>query len=239
MQYFALLLGAVTEAWEYWTLLDHLNIVQAALMAANLNPSEWEHEIERMRPEDQPNAYTPLRSLILNSVDRKIIYADIVESYDENGFCEGTSVKNTKIPRSELIEFFYEKGIKSIYFSKIENLSDPLNENGEFYSPKLAAALEAWKTVTSQKHRLNKCTPKQALEKWLEENASKFGLLNSDETLNKNGIEEVAKVANWKTKGGAPQLTAIYEEPVEKLVSKAALREFENDEIDWDSEIPF
>ena len=238
MQYFASISGAIMEAWEYWTLLDHLTIVQAALMAANLNPSEWEHEIEGMRPDEQPNSYSPLRSLILNAVNRRYIAADIAESYDQEGMYEGTSVYNTRISRAVLIEYFAEKGIKSIYFKDNKEHEDQYNKNSPFYSPKLAAANEAWKAVTTEKHRLNKCTPKQALEKWLEENASRYGLLNSDGSFNKNGIEEVAKIANWKTKGGAPQLTAIYEEP-EKEPSKANSQQTLNPFDDLDSEFPF
>lgn len=228
------------EEWEYWKLLDHLTIVQATLMAANLNPSEWEHEIENMRPDDQPKAYTPLKKLILSSVNRGLIAANIVEGYSDEGRNEGTSVHDTTIARDVLIEFFSEKGVKSFYFESVEKNNNPGNCEAEYYSPKLAAANEAWKAVTSEKHRLNKTTPKQALEKWLEENASRFSLVNRDGSLNRNGIEEVAKVANWNTKGGAPQLTAIYEEPkLDEKPQAPISRHGSFDEIDWDAEVPF
>jgi hypothetical protein len=48
-------------------------------------------------------------------------------------------------------------------------------------------------------------TPKQALTKWLRENASRYGLSGDDGAPNETGIEEVAKVANWQPSGGAPR----------------------------------
>jgi len=73
-----------------------------------------------------------------------------------------------------------------------------------YYAPKLAAANDAWKAVTSDKTWLRGRSPKKAIELWLKENAARYGLLNKDGTPNATGIEEIAKVANWKPAGGAP-----------------------------------
>ena len=48
-------------------------------------------------------------------------------------------------------------------------------------------------------------TAKQALERWLRENAAGYGLSDEDGNPNAKGIEECAKVANWQHKGGAPK----------------------------------
>ena len=48
-------------------------------------------------------------------------------------------------------------------------------------------------------------TPKQALLKWLGEHAAEFELAGEDGKPNESGIEEIAKVANWKPEGGAPK----------------------------------
>lgn len=226
------------EAWEYWTLLDRLTIVQAALMAANLNPSDWKINPETVTPDDVPSVYFPIVQFIVDAVITGYVYAETIDRFDEHGCCLGLNLLETKIARETMIMLLEEKGINSRYFRPLSNNIDPLNTNSEFYSSKLAAANEAWKTVITEKHRLNKCTPKQALETWLEENAARFGLLNSDGSFNRSGIEEVAKVANWKTKGGAPQLTAIYEEP-EKEPSKANSQQTLNPFDDLDSEFPF
>lgn len=68
------------------------------------------------------------------------------------------------------------------------------------YAPKLAAAIDAWESVTNPQGK----HPKQALVQWLTENAAKLGLWDKDKP-NKTAIEEAAKVANWQERGGAPR----------------------------------
>ena len=46
---------------------------------------------------------------------------------------------------------------------------------------------------------------KQDLTKWLNLHAAEYGLTNDEGEPNKQAVEEVAKVANWNTKGGAPK----------------------------------
>lgn len=75
---------------------------------------------------------------------------------------------------------------------------DPMNPR---YAPKLAAAVRAWQAVTDP----NGKHPKQALAKWLREHATEFGLADDKGKPNEDGIEQVAKVANWKPGGGAPK----------------------------------
>ena len=48
-------------------------------------------------------------------------------------------------------------------------------------------------------------TVKQALVIWLRQNANRFGLTKEDGNPNEQGIEEVAKIANWDATGGAPK----------------------------------
>lgn len=79
--------------------------------------------------------------------------------------------------------------------------ADYLDPNHPRYAPKLAAAVRAWQAVTDAggKH------PKQALAKWLRENAAEFGMTDDGGKPNETGIEEAAKVANWQPGGGAPK----------------------------------
>jgi hypothetical protein len=84
------------------------------------------------------------------------------------------------------------------------------NKGGEFYAPKLAAAVRAWNEVTSSPEALNGKTPKKALEVWLRKHANEYGLTNKDGNPNELGIEEICKVANWKPAGGAsPTPTSV------------------------------
>jgi hypothetical protein len=94
--------------------------------------------------------------------------------------------------QSELLEFFVGRRAPT---------ADYLDPQHQRYSPKLAASINAWLAVTDE----NGKHPKGALTDWLEENAAQFGLVKEDGTLNNVGIDECAKVANWKPGGGAPK----------------------------------
>jgi hypothetical protein len=48
-------------------------------------------------------------------------------------------------------------------------------------------------------------TAKQAMMKWLRRHADQYGLTKDDGNPNEQGIEEIAKIANWDSKGGAPK----------------------------------
>jgi hypothetical protein len=80
-----------------------------------------------------------------------------------------------------------------------------LNPNHLNYSPKLAAAIAAWKALTADPSLAGKRHPKTAAAAWLGEHASRLGLLKTDGTPNAQGIEEISKVVNWKPEGGAPK----------------------------------
>lgn len=75
---------------------------------------------------------------------------------------------------------------------------DPLHERFPY---KLAAAVRAWLSVDGKRGR----SPKEVLEGWLTEHAAELGLVKEDGTLNREGIRECAKVANWRTQGGVPK----------------------------------
>lgn len=227
------------EAWEYWRNLEEVNIIQGALMAANIDPTSLHNSVERLSDHKKPPTYEPMKFIILSAISAGKLNAKLSYYRDENFGNDELSIYSSMIAHDDLAAYLKLKRIDSVFFNfDDKNEQDPYNKNSPFYSPKLAAANEAWKAVTSEKHRLNKCTPKQALEKWLEENASRFGLINKDGSLNKNGIEEVAKIANWKTKGGAPQLTAIYAEPAKESF-KTNTQQTPTSFDELDSEIPF
>ena len=80
-----------------------------------------------------------------------------------------------------------------------------LNKQSPCYAPKLAAAIEAWKAVSENPDAKSGKSVKQAITKWLRINASRFGLHKEDGSPNEQGIEEIAKISNWETKGGAPK----------------------------------
>lgn len=86
---------------------------------------------------------------------------------------------------------------------------DYLDPSHACYAHKLAAAIKAWHAVTSDPALRRGRSAKQAMEKWLINNAEELGLINKDGSINKSGIEDAAKIANWEQKGGAPKQTSI------------------------------
>ena len=68
------------------------------------------------------------------------------------------------------------------------------------YAPKLAAVVQAWLGYSPTPGK----TPKQTMTNWLTEHAHKFGLVNSEGNP-LSGMDDLASLANWETKGGAPK----------------------------------
>ncbi len=113
---------------------------------------------------------------------------------------------HTTIMVEDLKGWLRDRGVTTGFFFPNETKGDTpgyLDPDNQYYAPKLAAAVHAWLTVTSDhKQYVKSKTPKQAIMKWLNENAARYGLSNDDGTPNKTGIEEVSKISNWQPQGG-------------------------------------
>jgi hypothetical protein len=109
------------------------------------------------------------------------------------------------IARDELVAWLRSRGIKDGFFfprdADASNVPDYLDPKGARYANKLAAAVHAWQAVTNS----GKVSPKKALEKWLREHASMFGMTDDDGNPVNQAIEDCSKVANWRPGGGAPK----------------------------------
>jgi hypothetical protein len=111
----------------------------------------------------------------------------------------------TTIAVEDLKAWLASRGMVSGFFFPNREEGQPgyLDSTHPNYAPKLAAAIRAWEAVTSDTERQRGKTPKQALTKWLNEHAAAYGLTKEDGTPNATGVEEAAKLANWKPEGGA------------------------------------
>jgi hypothetical protein len=108
----------------------------------------------------------------------------------------------TTIQVDDLQAWLASRGFRTgFFFPNATDAPDYLDPNNPRYASKLAAAVRAWQAVTDPRGR----HPKQALIKWLRENAADYGLSDDEGKPNETGIEEVAKVANWQPGGGAPR----------------------------------
>ena len=95
--------------------------------------------------------------------------------------------------------------IKLFLFPLAKRGPDYLSTDHANYSPKLAAATYAWMAISTDPELRRGKSVKQALVMWLRQHANEFGLTKEDGNPNEQGIEDVAKIANWDTKGGAPR----------------------------------
>lgn len=112
----------------------------------------------------------------------------------------------TTIRVDDLQKWLAGRGFKAgFFFPLATDIPDFLDPRNPFYAPKLAAAIRAWQAVSGDPKLMRGKTPKQAMMEWLRRNADRFGLTKDDGNPNDQGIEEVAKIANWDRKGGAPK----------------------------------
>ena len=195
---------------RFWRLADSVNIVQAALLIIGIEPQGTSEYIERWTPDKCPDGYAAARDSVLSAVQSGTLEGSIEfetfetfhggEAIDERRI----SYEFSRVVVSSLIKWLEERGFETEAFvlpkEKPKGFRDPEHPR---YSPKLMAVVEAWESYDSETNESG--TPKQRLMKWLRLNASRFGLTDDDGKPSENVIEELAKVANWATAGGAPK----------------------------------
>ncbi len=202
------------ESFDYWRLCDNLSILQAALLIVGEDPSSNHIYLENWKIDERPLGYEAAKTALINAVLGGSIQARIIPIYehDINGnICgevpESVDINETKLLVHDIKQFLKTRGFNAGFFFPAggETSPDYLSKNCPFYAPKLAAAMEVWKAVSNNPLLRKGTTPKQAMMKWLRENANQFGLTKDDGHPNDQGIEEISKIANWDTKGGAPK----------------------------------
>jgi hypothetical protein len=196
-------------ALAYWRLAEELSISQIALLILGCDPEE-----HRDNSGSVPKGYSALLSSLCAAVRREsveaipVYYQRQATSYGDNSdYSEddptNMNVHDTMIDIESLIVWLKSRGHTSGFFfggeGSVEPYLDPQNVR---YPPKLAAAVKAW--IASGNETTTQ-TPKQQITKWVRENAVDYGLTNEDGTLIESAIEDIATVANWSPKGGAPK----------------------------------
>jgi hypothetical protein len=193
-------------ALDYWRLCDELSVVQAALLIVGKDPSGLQESIDGQTPSNRPKGYDAAKAALINSINGKRLAATVVNSVGDDGWSAGPDWHQTTIMVEDLRAWLKGRGIKTGFFFPAPEVGpDYLSEFHPNYSPKLAAAIEAWKAVSVNVELRRGKSIKQALNVWLRQHANDFGLTKEDGNPNEQGIEDVAKIANWDTKGGAPK----------------------------------
>lgn len=110
----------------------------------------------------------------------------------------------TLVSRDDLIAWLSSRGFRSgFFFPEAPDAPDYLNPEHPRYSAKLAAAVKVWQAMEDDNLLSGKSAP-DAMSDWLTSRYRELGLVWNGE-INKTGIGEVAKVANWQTTGGSPK----------------------------------
>lgn len=192
------------ESLDYWRLCDELSVMEAALLVAGIDPGAPEGVyVEQSQPQDQPKGYRAARAAIARALARKKIEGESRPYFDDFGNeIESVSVRESTVQVESLKSWLAGRGIRTgFFFPQATGEPDYLNPNDPRYAPKLAAAVRAWEAYQEVPGK----TAKQALEKWLREHAAEYDLVDDDGNPNNQGIDEIAKVANWGRKGGVPR----------------------------------
>jgi hypothetical protein len=203
------------DRMERWKLADQLNVYQISLLIAGYDPSEFEGNHYDRWPKETKIEVSAYINAIKNAARcQKFEFREVTyETYDGDAIDWCQSLINI----DSFCQWLRSRNFVDGYFLARQDEADRLSdESGEFYAPKLAAAVRAWNEVTSSPEALNGKTPKKALEIWLRKHANEYGLTNKDGNPNELGIEEICKVANWKPTGGAsPTPTPLSKSAVE------------------------
>lgn len=203
------------EKMDYWRLCDELSVVQAALLIVGIDPEEYPYVMnweEHKRPENFSAALAALSHAILGDRLPATIRTAVETRWDsvtEASYDYDTDEsdwQNTTILVEDLKVWLKGRGVKTgFFFPQTADAPDYLDPFYKNYAPKLSAAIMAWQAVNADPDLMKGKTVKQALLKWLRKNADHFGLTKDDGNPNEQGIEEIAKISNWDTKGGAPK----------------------------------
>jgi hypothetical protein len=189
---------------DYWRLCDEVSVVQAALLIVGEDPAVAQEYIADWQPEKRPKGYEAVKAALVNAIQGKRLHAIVPQVKDEFGTV-GPLWEGAKISVDNLRSWLTSRGVRTGFFFPLPEGPDYLSDFHPNYSQKLAAAIKAWIAVSADGELRRGKSVKQALIIWLRQHANEFGLTKEDGNPNEQGIEEVAKIANWDTRGGAPK----------------------------------
>ncbi len=179
-----------------WRAVRQLNLVQAALLAVDADPQEWESVVIDEKA-NAPSGFKAIYLSMLHDVNtwseqcdcylleidekgaKKIHWSDggnyHVDSYDIRSWLERNRARASSV-------FFPDEPTVPI---------QALDKNSPTYPPELDLALQAWRAVSATE---GKGKPKARIRAWLDINASH---------LSNDAKKRISILANWDKKGGA------------------------------------
>ena len=183
------------ESMDYWRLSDSFNVPQAACLITGNDPAYMCHWDDNYEPEGYTAVITAIKRSLISGRIKSDCYTRAFNTTSSEYDIEWHKIY---IELEEIKRWLKSKGITTGFFFPEKQSNLPyMDKKNPYYAPKLSIAIMAWEEVTNNPYLLQNKSPKKAIEAWLETNASKFD-------LSTQAIGEIAKIANWNTKGGAP-----------------------------------
>lgn len=200
------------EELDFWRLNESLTVIQAALLVAGASPGSLGDYVEHMDLESRPGDYEAAKyairaALLAGKIEGRIVEEVEFDSHHTPiGYLRGSAdIRESSVDVESLRSWLLRRGFRTgFFFPESAGQPDYLDHSHARYSPKLAAAVRAWLAIDSVDD-LKGRHPKQAILKWLRENAANFDLTDVEGKPMESSINEIAKIANWQTKGGAPK----------------------------------
>ncbi|UBQ04885.1 hypothetical protein LCC91_09985 [Tepidimonas taiwanensis] len=184
-----------------WRLCETLTVQEAACLIAGADPAEVD-SVENAgfyKADGTFTRYMAAKTAIFRALEADRLKGKIL--VDTDGFgVPFNNINQSTVEVESLRDWLRQRGVTNGFFFHDAKVPDYMNPEHPRYAPKLAAAVSAWLAAGEVAGR----SPKETLKKWLREHAAQFGLTKEDGSPNEQGIEEVAKVANWQF-GGAPK----------------------------------
>lgn len=206
------------DGFDCWRLCDELTIDEAANLQVGMRPTDYDlpenafYELTLESYKRYIASFTAVRTAIatalrLGNIDGQVI--EVIPSANEVGDVSKTpemsfTVDTSKsiVKRDSLITWLRARGVTTgFFFPGKTDVPGYLDPNNPRYAPKLAASVSAWIAVTDP----GKKSPKQALDRWLREHDSSYGMTNDEGKPIELAISDCSKVANWQQSGGAPK----------------------------------
>jgi hypothetical protein len=201
------------ESLDYWRFCEELTVVQAALLVVGHDPSQFGDYVQGWRSEDKPVGYVAVisalqHSIILDRLEAAKVYLNLDYQHPDVEHPINRIDWNATLLRVDKLKTWLAgRGLKTgFFFPEGPVTAEYLDRSNPNFSAKLASAVEAWKAIGEDRAKKSSGrSVKSDLTKWLNLHAAEYGLTNDQGEPNKQAIDEVAKVANWNPKGGAPK----------------------------------
>jgi hypothetical protein len=202
--------GSPNDPLWVWYLCKEYTIVEAALLISGHDPAAFE-DVEHLTWEGRPKDYETVKNALVRHMEISSGFGNQVQL--DRGSEGRIDVRQSTVSFDQLRNWLVERGVSAGFFFGKERapsseMTSYLNRDHPRYAPKLAAAVKAWEAVEDDVVAKGGRSPRTLLCEWLEQHATEFDLILGNGKLNRTGIEEVAKVANWKPEGGAPKTPA-------------------------------